>query len=192
MEDMIKAQLKESSQLKLDMADKLTDTIKEISLLIIEGYKNNKKVVFFGNGGSAADSQHLAGEFVSKFKINRRSLPSLSLTVNTSILTSIGNDFSYDEIFSKQVEGLVGEGDIVIGIRTSGNSENVIRAFDAAKENGAITIAFTGESGGRMRDKADILLNVPSSDTPRIQEGHITAGHIICDIVESSIFGDRK
>ncbi len=150
------------------------------------------KVLFCGNGGSAADSQHLAAELVGKFYLSREPLAAISLTVNTSSLTAVGNDFGYEEIFEKQMKGLGRAGDVAVGISTSGNSENVIRALDAAKTKGIVTVAFTGESGGKLADRVDYCLKIPSSDTARIQEGHITAGHIMCELVESALFAEAK
>jgi len=162
----------------------LIDTIERAATVVVTAIKNGNKVIFCGNGGSAADSQHLAAELIGKFYFNRRSLPAVSLTVNTSIITAIGNDFGFDKVFARQLEGIGKAGDVLIGLSTSGNSENVVEAFRLAKELGISTIAFTGESGGILRDLADILINVPSNDTPRIQEVHIMVGHIICELVE--------
>jgi len=162
----------------------LIDTIERAATVVVNAIKNGNKIIFCGNGGSAADSQHLAAELIGKFYFNRRSLPAVSLTVNTSIITAIGNDFGFDKIFARQLEGIGKAGDVLIGLSTSGNSENVVEAFRLAKELGISTIAFTGEGGGILRNLADILINVPSSDTPRIQEAHIMVGHIICELVE--------
>ena len=156
---------------------------------IINAYKSDKKVILFGNGGSAADAQHIAGELVNRFYFDRKSLPAMALTANTSVLTAIGNDYSFDKIFSKQIEGIGKEGDIAIGISTSGNSKNVIEAINVAKEKKLFTIGFTGRSGGKIKEIADICLQVPHDDTPRIQEIHIMMGHIICEIVEKELFG---
>ena len=146
------------------------------------------KIMFCGNGGSAADSQHLAAELVGRYKINRSAIPAMSLTVDTSALTAIANDFGYEQVFVRQVEGLGKAGDCLVGISTSGNSQNIVNAFLKAKEMGIKTIAFTGEGGGKMRELADICLNVPSSATNNIQEMHIACGHILCDIVEKYFF----
>jgi len=162
----------------------LIDTIERAATVVVNAIKNGNKVIFCGNGGSAADSQHLAAELIGKFYFSRRSLPAVSLTVNTSIITAIGNDFGFEKVFARQLEGIGKAGDVLIGLSTSGNSENVMEAFRLAKELGISTLAFTGESGGILRDLADILINVPSSDTPRIQEAHIMVGHIICELVE--------
>ncbi|MBY9007026.1 MAG: D-sedoheptulose 7-phosphate isomerase [Candidatus Lokiarchaeota archaeon] len=164
------------------------ELIADISKKIIEAYKNHKKVVVFGNGGSAADAQHIVAEFVGKFYMDRESLPALALSTNTSSLTATANDFGYDNVFERQVSSLVNKGDIVIGISTSGNSPNVIKGLEKAKNKDAITIGFTGEKENFIEKIVDYCLKVPSTDTPRIQEGHITIGHIICYLVEKEIF----
>ena len=188
MEEIIKNEIKEHIEVINETLSKQEKKIKEIIQLILDCYKNKGKVVLFGNGGSAADAQHIAAELVGKYKLERKSLPALALTTNTSIISAIGNDYGFDVIFEKQIEGLVKKEDVVIGISTSGNSENILKGVLKAKKLGAKTIAFTGKSGGKLKDKVDILLNIPSDNTPRIQEAHITVGHIICGIVESEIF----
>jgi D-sedoheptulose 7-phosphate isomerase len=164
-----------------------SDTIGELGLLISDCINKGRKVFFFGNGGSAADAQHISAELVGKYQEKRKGLPSLALTTNTSVLTAIGNDFGYDFVFERQVESLVGSNDVVVGISTSGNSPNVINGIIAAKKIGAKTIGLTGENGGKLSDIADITLKVPSQNTQRIQECHIIVGHIICDIVEKNL-----
>ena len=166
----------------------LAPQIKQISEEIIKAYRNNKKVVLFGNGGSAADAQHIAAEFVGKFYKNRDSLPSLAFHTNTSSVTAIANDFGYDLIFERQVSAFVEEGDIVIGISTSGNSPNVVKGLEKAKEKGAITVGMTGQKENIIEKLTHYCLKIPSTDTPRIQEGHITVGHIICYLVEKELF----
>lgn len=166
----------------------LIETIERIVEVITEAFKNGKKVLFCGNGGSAADAQHLAAEFSGRFYTDRKALPAEALHCNTSYITAVGNDYSYDVIYSRMIEGIGNEGDVVIGISTSGNSKNIIKALEQGKINKMITIAFTGESGGQMIQIADYTLNVPSSDTPRIQEAHILLGHIICQLVEENYF----
>lgn len=168
---------------------KLVPLIEKISIEIINTYKKKKKVVLFGNGGSAADAQHIAAEFVGKFYKDRESLPSLALHTNTSIITAIANDFGYDLIFERQVSSLVEKGDVVIGISTSGNSINVIKGLEKAKEKGAVTVGFTGQKENKIEKIVDYCLKIPSIDTPRIQEGHMTVGHIICYLVEKELFG---
>lgn len=179
--------LEESARIKMELR-KQSAEIEKISEMIIKTYENGNKVVLFGNGGSAADAQHIACELVSKFMLERKGLPAIALTANTSILTAIGNDYGYDNVFSKQVEALVERGDIVIGISTSGSSPNVIKGIRTAKEKGAITIGLTGR-GGELTQAVDLCIKVPSSSTPRIQEAHITIGHIICYLVEKELFG---
>jgi len=166
----------------------LAPLISEISNEIINAYKNNKKVVLFGNGGSAADAQHIAAEFVGKFYKDRESLPALAFHTNTSVVTATANDYGYDTIFERQVSSFVGKGDIAIGISTSGGSPNVIKGLEKAKEKGAITVGFTGQRESKIEKIVDYCLKIPSTDTPRIQEGHITVGHIICYLVEKELF----
>jgi D-sedoheptulose 7-phosphate isomerase len=162
----------------------LSGNVKKASDAIIGAFKKKNKVLLCGNGGSAADSQHIAAEFVSRFRLERRGLPAIALSTDTSILTAIGNDYSIDRIFSRQVEALAQPGDIVIGLSTSGKSPNVVEAIKKAREFGCFSIGFLGGNGGSLKDIVDIPLVVPSNDTPRIQECHILLGHIICDIVE--------
>ncbi|MGC8749575.1 D-sedoheptulose 7-phosphate isomerase [Hydrotalea sp.] len=157
--------------------------------VITDAFKKGNKVLFCGNGGSAADAQHLAAEFSGRFYKNRKALPSEALHCNTSYLTAVANDYSYDVIYARIIEGTGVKGDVLVGLSTSGNSPNILKAFEAAHQNGMITIGFTGSSGGKMKDCSDILLNVPSTDTPRIQESHIMLGHIICELVEENVFG---
>ena len=185
MEEIVKRKLQESADVKLSLDTKI---IVNIANVIIDAYKNGKKVVLFGNGGSAADAQHIAAELVGKYKLVRKPLFAMALSTNTSILTACGNDYGYDTVFSKQVEAVVEEGDVVIGISTSGTSKNVLEAMAAAKEKKAVTVGFTGEGEKGLGEVVDIWLPVPSSDTPRIQESHITAGHIICYLVEDALF----
>lgn len=162
----------------------LTPVIENVAKVCVEAIKNGHKVMFCGNGGSAADSQHLAAELVGRYKINRPALNSIALTTDTSILTAVGNDFGYDTIFERQVEGLGQKGDVLIGLSTSGNSKNVLLAMEKAKTMGILTVAMTGEKGGKMKENADFAINVPSDTTNHIQEMHIAVGHIICGIVE--------
>jgi D-sedoheptulose 7-phosphate isomerase len=164
--------------------------IEEAARLIIEVYRGGGKILVMGNGGSAADAQHFAAELVGRYKRERAALPAIALTTDTSILTAVANDYSYADVFRRQVEAHAKPGDVVIGISTSGNSENVMRALAAARERGARTIALAGGTGGKMRPLADLALVAPSDDTPRIQEAHITFIHIICDLVEGELAGD--
>lgn len=155
---------------------------------ITTAFNNGNKVLFCGNGGSAADAQHLAAEFSGRFYKNRPALPSEALHCNTSYLTAVANDYSYDVIYARLIEGTGVKGDVLVGLSTSGNSANIVKAFEAAKSKEMITIGFTGLPGGIMKEMSDILFNVPSTDTPRIQESHIMIGHIICQFVEENIF----
>ena len=164
--------------------EKIEKTVK----LITAALKKGKKIVLFGNGGSAADAQHIAGELAGRFKLERQGLPAIALTTNTSVLTAIANDYGYDMVFSRQVEGIVEQGDVVIGISTSGKSPNVIEGIKAAKKREAYTVGLTGAKGERIEELADICIKVPSTDTPHIQEAHITVGHIICQLVEEDFF----
>jgi D-sedoheptulose 7-phosphate isomerase len=158
--------------------------IEQMSTAIIDALHAGKKVIFFGNGGSAADAQHLAAEFVIRYRVNRRSLPSIALTTDTSMLTACGNDFGFETIFSRQIEGLATAGDIAIGITTSGNSANVIAGLQAAKDKGCVTVSFTAESGGKAAEIADIAFKAPSMVTAHAQECHMIVGHILCEAVD--------
>ena len=192
MKNYIKDQVKKSYETKQDIYenDDLLDKIVQVSQLCVELYRGSNKTILAGNGGSAADAQHIAAELVGRYGFDRPSIPSLALTTDTSNLTAIGNDYGYDQVFSRQLEGMGQKGDIFIGISTSGNSINIIKAFKSAKEKGITTVALTGRDGGKMAKIADIALIVPSNSTPRIQESHILIGHILCDIIEKEIFGD--
>jgi len=167
----------------------LMQTASKIANAITTCYRNGGKVLFCGNGGSAADAQHLAAELSGRFYFDRPPLDAEALHVNSSYVTAVANDYTYDEIYSRYVNGVGKKGDVLIGISTSGNSENILRALQVAKSKGMVTVAMTGESGGKMKDVVDFLLNVPSTDTPRIQEAHIMLGHIFCQIVEEDLFG---
>lgn len=162
----------------------LTTEIKKVSGVIINAFSNGNKIITFGNGGSAADAQHLAAEFVGRYKIERKSLPAIALTTDTSILTAIGNDYDFDNVFERQCESIVNKNDIVIAISTSGNSKNVIKGVEKSKEKGAVIILLSGESGGGLKDRSDFKLLVPSKDTPKIQEVHRIILHIICEIID--------
>lgn len=166
-------------------------TVQKISDAIVNCYKNGGKVLFCGNGGSAADAQHLAAELSGRFYFDRPPLEAEALHVNSSYVTAIANDYSYNDIYSRYVNGVGKSGDVIIGFSTSGNSENIVRALKVAKEKNLITVGMTGASGGKMKELSDYLLNVPSTDTPRIQESHIMLGHIFCEIVEQQLFGSN-
>jgi len=163
--------------------------IQQAADLVTASLRGGGKVHFCGNGGSAADAQHLAAELSGRFYFDRPPLNAEALHCNTSYLTAVGNDYGYDLIFSRLLRGTAKAGDVIVGISTSGNSKNILNAFEVAKEMGVHIIAMTGETGGRMKDYAEVLLNVPSTDTPRIQESHIMIGHIICELVETELFG---
>ncbi|MCR4917702.1 MAG: D-sedoheptulose 7-phosphate isomerase [Alphaproteobacteria bacterium] len=167
-------------------------TIIKIANVWIKALENGNKVIFCGNGGSAADSQHLAAELMGRYKIDRNPMPAISLTTDTSALTAIGNDYGYEHVFSRPLRGIGTPGDVLVGISTSGNSKNVIEAFKIARLKDIATVAFTGKNGGFMEEIADITLNVPSSITNNIQEMHIACGHMICGLVENHFFGKTK
>jgi D-sedoheptulose 7-phosphate isomerase len=187
---IIKSGLEESARVKLAMAKNMVGEIERMVTFVLAAINRGGKVVVFGNGGSAADAQHLVGELVGRFKLERPALPAIALSTNTSILTAIANDYGYDMVFSRQIEALVTEKDVVIGISTSGRSPNVIEAIKAAKKKGAKTIVLTGGKAPiKSRQVADLVLAVPSDSTPRIQESHITIGHIVCELVEKELFG---
>lgn len=192
MKSYVKDQIKKSYETKqaIHTNEELIDTIVDVAKRCVALYKTDKKTMLAGNGGSAADAQHIAAELVGRYGFDRPSIPSLALTTDTSNLTAIGNDYGYDQVFSRQVEGMGQEGDIFIGISTSGNSLNIVNAFESAKKKGITTVALVGRDGGKMAEIADVSIIVPSNSTPRIQESHILIGHIICDIIEKEIFGD--
>lgn len=190
--DIIKKQISDSAEVKhrLLSDDRITNVIAEAARICVEAYRNGKKTLFAGNGGSAADAQHLAGEFVSKFYFDRPGLPSIALTTDTSILTAIGNDYGYDRLFARQIQAQGNEGDVFIGISTSGNSKNIVEALAECKRKGIHTIAMTGSKPCKM-DDFDLVIKIPSESTPRIQECQTLIGHIICCIVEDEIFGNQ-
>lgn len=193
MKDVIEKILREGIEVKNKILRdaSLLDLIEKISLVIIEAYQNKKKVILFGNGGSAADAQHIAGELVNKLSLERKALPAIALTTDTSVLTSIANDYDYSKVFARQVEALAEDGDVVIGISTSGNSASVLEGIRAARRK-AYTVGFTGRGENRLSNIVDIALRVPSEDTPRIQEAHIAILHIICYLIEKELFGSRS
>jgi D-sedoheptulose 7-phosphate isomerase len=162
--------------------------IRKIAVACTNAFSRGNKVLFCGNGGSAADAQHLAAEFSGRYYYDRPPLPSEALHVNSSFLTAVANDYSYDEVYARLIKGIGKEGDVLIGLSTSGNSKNIIRAFEVAREMRITTVGLTGETGGMLSGLCDFLINVPSRDTPRIQESHILVGHIICELVESTLF----
>ncbi|HLG38393.1 MAG TPA: D-sedoheptulose 7-phosphate isomerase [Chitinophagaceae bacterium] len=188
--EKIKNIIEASIQTKQELLqnEELLKTIDKIIDVIISAFKNGKRVYFCGNGGSAADAQHLAAEFSGRFYKDRRALPAEALHCNTSYLTAVGNDYGFDVVYSRIIDGIGVEGDVLVGLSTSGNSANIINAFKTAKEKGVVTIGFTGSTGGKMKSISDYLINIPSTDTPRIQESHIMTGHIICQLVEEKYF----
>ena len=190
--NIIKESLLESAELKRTVAETMADGIEKAIEAICSDLKSGKKVLLMGNGGSAADAQHIAGELVGRFKKERKAIPAISLSTDTSILTAIGNDYGFEKVFERQIEALGNKGDVVIGISTSGNSENVYRAMKLAKKMGLTTIGLLGNDGGKIKNLSDIALVVPSKNTPRIQETHITIGHIICEGVERIISNEQR
>jgi D-sedoheptulose 7-phosphate isomerase len=192
MINYIKEQIQASIDTKENILkdEALMQTIAQVGRECVDLYKNGKKTLLAGNGGSAADAQHIAAELVGRYGFDRPSIPSIALTTDTSNLTAIGNDYGYDKVFSRQMEGMGSEGDLFIGISTSGNSVNIVNAITAAKGKGVKTVALVGRDGGEMARIADYAIIVPSNDTPRIQESHILIGHMICDIIEKELFGN--
>ncbi len=184
-------QIIDSIQVKQNIINdkKLMELIEQVSLQAIEVYKKGNKIILGGNGGSAADAQHIAGELVSRFYFDRPGLPALALTTDTSILTAIGNDYGYERLFSRQIQANGNQGDMFIGISTSGNSPNILKALEECKAQNIMTVGLTGGQGGLMEELCDYCIKVPSNETPRVQESHILIGHIICSIVEEAIFG---
>ena len=190
MKNNIKQIIAESIEVKQSLLanEQLLATINDIVHTVTLAFENGFKVQFCGNGGSAADAQHLAAEFSGRFYKNRRALPSDALHCNSSYLTAVANDYSYDEIYARLVDGTMVKGDVLIGLSTSGNSANIVKAFEVAQAKGIITIGFTGATGGAMKALSNHLINIPSNITPRIQESHIMVGHILCELVEQQIF----
>jgi D-sedoheptulose 7-phosphate isomerase len=189
MKKEIESSLNESIKIRAEILSSSVERVAQIANILVEAFKAGHSLYLMGNGGSAADAQHISGELVGRFKKDRKPLPALALTTDTSVLTAIANDFGYDLCFERQVDAFVKEGDVVFGLSTSGNSANIINAVQSAKKKGAITIAFTGKGGGRLKDHVDVCLEIPSTDTARIQECHITIGHILCSIIEKELFG---
>jgi D-sedoheptulose 7-phosphate isomerase len=190
LKQSIRGQIRETARNLDAMAadDELVGQVATVALACVAALANGKKILFAGNGGSAADAQHLAGELVSRFAYDRPGLPAFALTTDTSVLTAIGNDYGYERLFARQVEAVGAAGDVFFGISTSGNSPNVLVALEAARAKGLVTVGMTGLAGGRMPERCDYLLHVPSDATPRIQEGHIAMGHAICQAIEAKMF----
>lgn len=192
MKRIIASLLKENIAVTESILHKETSRIEEAARLIISAIRKGKKLLVFGNGGSAADSQHIAAELVGRFKKERSPLAAIALTTNTSTLTAIGNDYGFDSVFSRQIEALAQPGDVALAISTSGNSRNAIEALKTAKKKGITTIGMLGGRGGKMKALCDIIITVPSINTPRIQESHITIGHILCELIESRVCGKKR
>ncbi|MFV0607357.1 MAG: SIS domain-containing protein [Niabella sp.] len=191
MQEQIKGLIQSSIDIKTALLQNegLLNTIQQVVELMITAFKNGNHIYFCGNGGSAADAQHLAAEFSGRFYLNRKALPAEALHCNTSYLTAVGNDYSFEVIYSRMIDGLGKKGDILVGLSTSGNSINIVNALETAQQKGVITVGFTGMTGGNLKSVSDYLLNAPGTDTPRIQECHMLMGHIICQLVEAKIFG---
>ena len=191
---MVTKQIQESIDVKTRLLEDkiMVELINTVAQKCTDIYRSGRKTLLAGNGGSAADAQHIAGEFVSRFYFDRPGLPSIALTTDTSILTAIGNDYGFDKLFSRQIEANGTKGDMFIAISTSGNSKNIIEALKVAKSKEIITVGFTGNNGGEMNELCDICIKVQSLSTPRIQEAHILMGHVICLVVEENLFGHLK
>ncbi len=186
MKEIIVRTLQDSARTKQQAAEQIADAIEQAARLIIDSLAAGGKLALCGNGGSAADAQHIAGELVGRFRRERKAIAAIALTTDTSIITAIGNDYGFDRIFARQVEALLSAGDVLVAISTSGEAENVLQAVHVARKRGVRCIAMTGASGGRLADSVELCLKVPSDDTPRIQETHITIGHILCDLIEAA------
>ena len=190
IKDIIQSSIDVKTNILAD--DEILQTVQDCVNLIVSAFEKGNKVLFCGNGGSAADAQHLAAEFSGRFYTDRDSLPADALHCNTSYITAVANDYSYDVIYSRILKGIGNAGDVLVGLSTSGNSKNIIKAFEVAREKKMSTIGFTGSSGGKLKVLSDFLINVPSDDTPRIQESHIMLGHIICQFVEEIYFAETN
>jgi len=187
MIELVREAFRESARVKLEFLEIYEEKVLEVAQVLANALKGGKKVLLFGNGGSAADAQHIAAEIVGRFKRERRALPAVALTTDTSILTAVGNDYGFERVFERQVEALCQPGDVAVGISTSGNSENVVRGLLKARELGATTVAFSGKEGGKVAEIAHYAFVVPSYETPRIQECHITLGHVLCELIDEMV-----
>lgn len=192
MRNTVVTELEESASIKQSLAENLADTIAEAARIIIHAYRSEKKLLLIGNGGSAADAQHIATEFIGRLNLERKAMPAFALTTDTSLLTALTNDYGFDTIFRRQIEAMAEAGDVLLAITTSGTSPNVIEGVKTAKDHGVKVIGLTGRNGGRLKDIADLSIIVPSDNTQRIQEAHITIGHIICHLVERELFGESS
>jgi D-sedoheptulose 7-phosphate isomerase len=190
MKRAVEKAFRESAEVKLKFLQEYADRIVQVTELILDTYRQGHKLLFFGNGGSATDASHLAAELVNRYRRDREGLPAIALTTDMSVITSIGNDSSYNEIFARQVQALGKKGDIAVAISTSGNSPNVLRGVEEAKKKGITTVGFTGGTGGKLVNIVDHFFLIPSKNTARIQETHITLGHIICEMIEDHLFGE--
>ena len=190
IKNIIRSSIDVKTQILAD--DKLLQTVQDCVNVIVSAFEKGNKVLFCGNGGSASDAQHLAAEFSGRFYTDRNALPAEALHCNTSYITAVANDYSYDVIYSRILKGIGNPGDVLVGLSTSGNSKNIVKAFEMAREKKMTTIAFTGAGGGKLKVLSDFLINVPSGDTPRIQESHIMLGHIICQFVEEIYFAETN
>jgi D-sedoheptulose 7-phosphate isomerase len=187
---LIRMRIEESAAVKLVLLveDEIIVQIAEVAVDLANALRSNRRIFLFGNGGSAADAQHIAAELAGKYLLNRRALPAIALTVNSSCLTAIANDYSYEEVFARQLDAFASPGDVAIGISTSGDSPNVLRAVETANSKGLVTLGLTGRKGGKLKEVAQRSICVPSEQTPRIQEIHILVGHILCEIIEQELF----
>ena len=192
MREVVIRELEDSANIKTTMARTLSDIIAKAAQIILDAFRAGRKVFLIGNGGSAADAQHIAAELAGRFKLERTGLPAIALTTNTSVLSALANDYGYEKVFSHQLEALAKDKDVLIAITTSGTSPNILKAVEMAHSKGVTVIGLTGAKGGKLKDSADLTIMVPSDDTPRIQEAHITIGHIICHLVEKGLFGESS
>ena len=192
MRKIVIRELEESASIKRILAENLPDVIANAAKIVLNVYKAGGKVFLIGNGGSAADAQHIAAELIGRFKLERMGLPAIALTTNTSTLTALANDYGYDRVFSRQLEALANNKDVLIAITTGGTSPNILKAAEMAHSKGVTVIGLTGATGGKLKDMADLTIMVPSDNTARIQEAHITIGHIICHLVEKGLFNESS
>lgn len=192
MEEKIQKSFEDSIAVKRETAEKYAAVIADMARVMIEALRNDHRIYIAGNGGSAADAQHIAGELVGRFAMERKALPVVALTTDTSVLTAVANDYGFDEVFRRQVEAHVREGDVLLCISTSGDSPNVLRALEEAKKRGAHVLALAGRDGGALARAAELCVTVPAQETWRIQETHITIGHILCELIESELFRNEK
>ncbi len=191
IDEVIRSAIRESIDVKIELVEHQISTVSRVASLLIDTFRNGGKLVLFGNGGSAADAQHVAAEFVNRFRVDRVALPAIALITDTSVVSSIANDAAFDQVFARQVQALVRKEDMAVGISTSGNSSNVLNGIIAAREIDSTTVGFSGHSGGKLKDLVHVCLRVPSDSTPRIQEAHIAIWHAICEAVDREMFSDE-